>query len=217
MKKEARIQAENIFLRANGKITNREIAKVVKVNPLTIGRWRREEGWEEKLKGKPSTTSPEKQSTGAVRKKAARDRAHQLYLEAGGNITNKELARKVDVTAATISKWKEQDNWIGQIMSTVEPEPEPQQEPEELPEEDQVEEPSLPETAAPPHLDIGDLVSPEQILLINNKIDALLKREHLSADEVADLADAKTALMEAVEIYLGVVRDVREMKSQEEG
>jgi hypothetical protein len=33
MKKEARIQAEKIFLKARGKITNREIAQAVTVNP----------------------------------------------------------------------------------------------------------------------------------------------------------------------------------------
>ncbi|MGO9570327.1 MAG: hypothetical protein ACLP5H_22580 [Desulfomonilaceae bacterium] len=37
MKKEARIQAEKMFLRSGGKITNREIGKLVKVNPLTVG------------------------------------------------------------------------------------------------------------------------------------------------------------------------------------
>ncbi len=49
MKKEARAQAEKIFLKAGGKITNRDIANAVKVNALTIGRWKHEDKWGAKL------------------------------------------------------------------------------------------------------------------------------------------------------------------------
>lgn len=109
MKKEARIQAEKMFLKAGGKITNREIAEATKVNALTIGRWKRENDWEAKLKGEEEQP---KEMGGVVRKKAARDKAIKLYLDADGNITNKDLAKRVGVSPATISKWKQLDNWI---------------------------------------------------------------------------------------------------------
>lgn len=192
MKKEARIQGEKMFLKAGGKITNRDIAKAVKVNPLTVGRWRREDDWEMKLKEQEEAGTKQARA-GVVRKKGARDQAVALYLEAGGNITNKDLALKVGVSPATISKWKEMDRWIEQIkLQPVEPEEAPVEEPEE------------------PDLDMGELAAPEQIIQINRRIDQLLQREHLTASEIADLADAKCDLLEGLEIYLNIVRQVGE-------
>jgi uncharacterized protein YjcR len=195
MKKEARIQAEKMFIKAGGKITNRDIAKAVKVNALTVGRWKREENWEDKLKGLEQAPSP-KESGGVVRKKVARDKALKIYLEAGGNITNKDLADRVEVSPATISKWKQLDNWI-----------------EKLSPEEALEGPA--ETKEIKDLDIGELASPEQIIEINRRIDSLLKRDYLSASEIADLAEAKSDLLDAVEIYLAIVREVGEIESEE--
>jgi len=193
MKKEARIQAEKMFLNAGGNITNREIAKAVSVNPLTVGRWKRDEKWDQKLRDLKKTHVKEA-GGGVVRKKAARDEAFRNYMEAGGNITNKELATRVKVSPATISKWKEQDNWIEQI-------------------ELQPVEPFAEEAAAEaPELDLDDLAAPEQIIEINRKIGVLLSREHLSAEEIAFLSDAKSDLLEALEIYLGIVREVGTIK-----
>ncbi|MFH1115344.1 MAG: phage terminase small subunit-related protein [Pseudomonadota bacterium] len=199
MKKEARIQAERKFLKARGNITNREIAKAVTVNPLTVGRWKRDDQWEEKLKEIEDAGAQE--TAGAVvRKKDARDKAFRLYMEEGGNITNKDLAVEVGVSPATISKWKEVDGWIDHITEEVA---------EEL-EEDEEEEAEVPD------LDMGDLAAPEQIIQINKKIDLLLARPHLSAEEVAHIANAKSDLLEALEIYLGIVREVSQIRSEDD-
>ncbi|MEW6138606.1 MAG: phage terminase small subunit-related protein [Thermodesulfobacteriota bacterium] len=194
MKKEARIQAEKMFLNAAGNITNREIAKAVSVNPLTVGRWKRDEKWDQKLKELQKTQAKEIAGGGIVRKKAARDEAFRIYMEAGGNVTNKQLAAQVDVSPATISKWKEQDDWIEQIkIQPVEP---------------LLQEPAREE----PELDLGDLAAPEQIIALNQKMADLLTRDYLSAEEIAQLADAKCDLLEALEIYLGIVREVGTLK-----
>lgn len=196
MKKEARIQAEKMFIKAGGKITNREIAKAVKVNALTVGRWKRDENWEDKLKGVEQTVAP-KETGGVVRKKAASDKALKIYMEAAGNITNKDLAKRVGVSPATISKWKLVDNWIDKLT----------------PEEEVMEAPV--EVREARDLDIGELASPEQIIELNRRIDILLKRDYLSASEIADLAEAKSDLLDAVEIYLAIVREVGEIESEE--
>ncbi|MGO9572276.1 MAG: phage terminase small subunit-related protein, partial [Desulfomonilaceae bacterium] len=107
MKKEARIQAEKMFLRAEGGIANKEIAKALKVNPVTVGRWKRSDNWGSKLKA--GTQAAQKVGAREVRKKAAREKAVKLYMEVGGNVTNKELAKKVGVSPATISNWKRAD------------------------------------------------------------------------------------------------------------
>jgi uncharacterized protein YjcR len=193
MKKEARIQAQKLFLKAQGKITNREIANMVRVNALTVGRWKRDDDWAGKLKEKVEAKAA---SPGVVRKKAARDEALRLYLDAGGNVTNKELALAVDVSPATISKWKEADQWIDEIQA--QPEEEPAEEAEEFTESTD--------------LDMADLASPEQLVHLGKKIDALLAREHLSPAEVADLADAKRNLLEALKVYLAIVREVESFR-----
>lgn len=197
MKKEARIQAEKMFLKSGGKITNREIANQVKVNALTVGRWKRDDDWASKLKGMEEPSVKES-PVATVRKKAARDKAFKHYLEAGGNITNKDLARKVGVSPATISKWKEQDGWIKQIEAPM------------LEEELDTEM----ETWEQPDLDIGELASPEQIIEINRRVDDLLKRDYLTAGELADVAQAKCDLLEAVQIYLAIVREVGEISTE---
>jgi hypothetical protein len=215
MKKEARIQAEKMFLKVGGKITNREIATAVNVNALTVGRWKREDDWDSKLKTAEEVVAPEP-PVFTVRKKAARDKALGLYLEAGGNITNKDLARKVGVSPATISKWKEVDDWISQI--TEAPEPEVAGEEEEsvvtmvIPES--VEAQETPESGQT-EVNIGDLVWPEQIIEMNRKIDAMLKREYLTAGELAEVADAKVGLLHAVQTYLAIVKEVGEIQRVE--
>lgn len=189
MKKEARAQAEKLFIKAKGKATNREIAKAVGVNALTIGRWKRESDWEGKLKAAEPT--PAKSAEGAVRKKEARDKAEKLYMESRGAITNKELAIRVGVSPATVSKWKEQHGWAEQLETA--------------------EEEAAPEAAPEGELDVGELTSPEHIIQINSRIDSLLQRDYLTAGELADLAQAKSDLLQAVEIYLAIVREMGEM------
>ncbi len=192
MKKEARLQAQRMFVKADGRITNREIAKAVNVNALTIGRWKKDDNWEEKLS--PSAEGLGKGIHGIIRKKAARDQAFQEYLDKNGNITNKDLARLVGVSPATISKWKEVDSWIEKLQ------------------DDEGDTGAKNLAQAPHELDIGELVSPEQIIQINRLIDTFLDREYLSASEIADLAEAKSDLLEAVEIYLGIVREMGELQ-----
>ena len=196
MKKEARAQAERIFIKAGGKITNRDIAKAVEVNALTIGRWKHEDKWGAKLKGDESSPAATGAAPGTiVRKKAARDKALNIYIEAEGNITNKELAKRTGVSPATISKWKEQDKWDDQLTPAQEFDIKAA-----LGDEQQI--------------DIGELVSPEQIVEINKRIENLLARDYLTAGEIADLAAAKSDLLEAVLTYMDIVREIGEIETR---
>jgi uncharacterized protein YjcR len=195
MKKEAREKAAKIFFKSGGKVTNRQVAKEVGVNALTVGRWKREDKWAVALK-KMEQAAAKPKVGGVVRKKAARDRAFGIFLDAGGNVTNKELADKAGVSPATISKWKEQDGWVKQAAAAKEPEV------EELPQDEQ-------------ELDIGELVSPEQIVQINKRIESLLTRDYLTATEIADLAEAKSDLLEAVLTYMAIVREVGEIEGRD--
>ena len=182
MKRKEKSQAEKMYVKAKGKITLREIAKALKVHQLTVGRWKKEDKWADKLKSiKEVPAKVEARPEVAVRKKAARDKALQIYMTAGGNITNKDLAKRAGVSAHTISKWKEMDGWEKQLSkeATVERE-----------------------------MDIGELVHPDQIVQINRRIDGLLSREYLTASEIADLAVAKRNMIDAVLTYMDIVREV---------
>jgi uncharacterized protein YjcR len=196
MKKEARAQAEEMFLKSGGKITNRDIAKTVEVNPLTVGRWKREDNWGAKLRQAEQAPTKGRAVPGTIiRKKAARDKALQIYLEAEGNITNKELAKRVEVSPATISNWKEKDGWDDQLMlekaSEIRISPREEQE-----------------------IDIAEMVSPEQIVEINRRIENLLARDYLTSSEIADLATAKSDLLEAVLTYMDIVREIGEIETR---
>ena len=128
MKKEARLQAEKIYLNAKEKITNREIAKALNVNALTVGRWKREDDWDATIKAKEQAATKEK--AGLVRKKEAREKAIMLYMQAGGNITNKELAKKqfdylrmlnnaiVNGTVSVYS-FKDKDSFVDSIVNNL--------------------------------------------------------------------------------------------------
>lgn len=194
MKKEAREKAEKMYLKAGGKITNREIASAVSVNPLTIGRWKRDLKWDSKLK---ASVKAAKAVVPVIRKKAARDKAEKLYMDTGGNVTNRSLAQKVGVSPATISKWKELDGWSDKVSR--------------IPAAKGAR-PAAAAAAKTAGLDMNELASPGQIVQLNRRIDTLLQREHLTASEVADLAEAKSDLLEGVEIYLAIVRELRELR-----
>ncbi len=201
MKKEAREKALKMFLKAKGKITNKDIADAVKVNPLTVGRWKKENKWDQELKKqeRPATKRP----SGVVRKKAHRDKALKLFLDSGGNITNKELAQRVGVSPATIAKWKDLDNWSKQAKAAPPAEKKAPVTPAKAP---------VPEKKAPA-IDIRQLASPEHLIEINDRIKTLLDREHLTPAEVAGLARAKRDVIDAVELYVSIEVNLSQFES----
>ncbi len=197
MKKDQMERAEKMYLKARGKVTNKAIADAVGVNSLTVGRWKKKQGWDEKLE--EMLASPPKAATGQIRKREARDNALDYFIEMGGNITNKDLAMHVGVAAATISKWKQLDNWEAKLS-------------EEAP----VLQETYVESEIPPlDIDIDELAYPEQIIQINHKIDQLLTRDYLTSGEIAQIAEAKSNLLDAVDMYLGIMREFGQLEVAE--
>jgi hypothetical protein len=207
LKKDTREKAEELFLQADGKVTNVGIAKVLQVHPLTIGRWKRTDQWESKLEERRKVGTKALKARGP-RKKDALDKALKLFSDAGGNITNQEIAVQVGVSASSIANWKAAGGWNDLIQSK----------PGEIEErvvaaevtaellktEGLVVEPSR--DTEVPGIQLDELVAPGQIIQINRKMDEMLQRRHLTADEVADLARAKSLMLEAVMTYLAIVR-----------
>jgi uncharacterized protein YjcR len=191
MKKEAREQAERIFLKSQGKMSNVEIANKVGVNPLTVGRWKREDDWATKLTQK-AKEGKEKGELGPIRKKDAHDRALKMYLESEGKIANTQLASTVGVSATTIAKWKVNEGWAERptnVKATLSPAP-------QVTEAEQAEEIEI---------DLDALASPEHFSLLNQRIDDMLSQTYLSPTDLKTLAEAKEAVLGAVSAYLDVV------------
>jgi uncharacterized protein YjcR len=214
MKKEAREQARKMYLDSAGKKSNREIAEAVKVNPLTIGRWKAAENWAGMVK-KSKAPAKRVRAPRGVRKKEARDKALQLFQASGGAITNKKLAAQVKVSAATIAKWKAQDKWTAKVPKA--PKARKAAKVVKGVKRGKAAKPGKPGRAparARLKLDLGELASPEHMTQINRKLEALLQREHLTAAEVADLADAKSGLLAALETYLAIVREMGEIRGK---
>jgi transposase len=222
MKKEARTKAATLFLQSGGKATNKEIADKVGVNPLTVGRWKKQDNWAAKLeepKPKPKPKAPAakieqpkpkasavKRPT-AVRKKAKQEEALKLYLKAGGKITNNALATKIGVSPVTISNWKNAGGWSAQAKKT------PVSVPEAI---ESVEEKILlslfqeTQTVEEIEIDIEALTVPDHITVLNKRMDEMLAREYLSPEDLKTAAEAKEAFLKAVSAYIDVLEKVSE-------
>ena len=224
MKKEARTKAATLFLQSGGKALNKEIADKVGVNPLTVGRWKKQDNWSAKLEEPtPKSKAPaaklrqpkpkEKSKASAakgptvVRKEIKQEEAMKLYLKSGGQITNKALATKVGISAATISKWKEAGRWTAQVKKPAVTAPAAIAAVEEeillsaVPDAPAVEEIEI---------DVQALTVPDHITVLNKRMDEMLAREYLSPQDLKTAAEAKEALLKAVSAYLDVLERVSE-------
>ena len=201
MKKEAREQAQGIFLDAGGKISNVDIAKKLGVNPLTVGKWKKADGWTAKLTAKPEKKA-EKAAPRPARKKGAQDQALKLYLKSGGKITNAQIASKVGVSPSSIANWKRGERWAEKLTKPEAPLP-----PAPARVRKQAKPPDVPKTptAEEIEIDLDKLSSPDHIDRLNKKIDELLDRGYLSPGDLKTLAEAKEAVLCVVRTYIDII------------
>lgn len=206
MKKEARTEAQTLFLRSGGKASNTEIARNLGVHPLTVGRWKRQDIWIEKLEqSRPKPTK--KKETPVVRKKSKQEEALKHYTESGGLISNKALATRVGVSPATISSWKGTGNWKDQVETPSVSAPAPIE---------RVEETGLPypeeeiQTLEEIEIDLEALTYPDHITVLNRRLDELLAREYLCPMDLKTAAEVKEAVLRAVGAYMEVLEKASE-------
>ena len=208
MKRGTKERAERIFLDADGGITNVEIAKRLGVHPLTVGRWKRQEGWESNLR-RARSLDRARQGAPAVRKKAAHDQALRLFLKSGGRIESTELADKVGVRPITVRGWIKNEEWSGLLRK------EPQQRAKKS---EPIREASVFRTSGELvlveveieeveeiEIDLDELTHPDHIAYINKAIDDFLKQEHVTPVDLRTLAEAKEAVLRAIRAYVEVL------------
>ncbi len=112
-----------------------------------------------------------------MRKNEDRKIAEQTFLRDRGRITNKELAKRLDVHPATVARWKKLDEWDMKLVQSVGAE----------------------ETSGGEEVDFygADL---RHITLLNERIDTYLQKKELLPSEILELSEAKFHLMSCVEI-----------------
>lgn len=200
MKKEARQEAEEIFLDAQGKISNVEIAKKVGADPQTVGKWKKAGEWAAKLTKRLEQAEEKKRPRGA-RKAGEHDEAFKLYLASQGKMPNKELARRVGVSPASIANWKTSEHWADKLKKKEErlaPEPVSVQVPVKAAPVSEEE----PERTV---IDLDELTCPEHITKLNKKIDDILNQEYLSPKDLRTIAEAKEAVLGVVSAYMDLL------------
>jgi uncharacterized protein YjcR len=206
MQKEARHQAEQIFLDAKGKLSNVEIAKKVGAHPITVGKWKREDDWTGKL-SEAEKNAPKKQQVSSARKKKAHDEALRLYVESNGKVSNKALADRVGVSATTISNWKTAEGWNESREQQLEPKSTNIEE-EEAPK--RVSASAEVQAIDEIEIDVDALAYPDHISVLNKQIDEVLGRSALSPTDIKTVAEAKEAVLRVVRAYLEVMEMVSE-------
>jgi hypothetical protein len=113
-----------------------------------------------------------------MRKNDDRKQAEEAYLHDRGRITNKELAKKLQVHPATVARWKKLDEWDLKLLQSVSE----REEPGPTVEEDFY------------------AVDLRHIALLNDRIDLYLQKKELLPSEILELSEAKYHLMNCMSI-----------------
>jgi hypothetical protein len=174
------------------------------------------EGAATKAKPKPQA-SPKPADSATPRKRTrkspgiyqvARGEALKVYLETGGKISNEALGRQVGVSPASIASWKASDAWKQKLDMKPEPRISKIESAEVEAAVSAVQE--MLEEAI--EIDVDALTSPDHITLLNQQIDELLGRGHLSPTDLKTVAEAKEAVLRVVIAFL----EIAEMTTEEE-
>jgi uncharacterized protein YjcR len=198
VKKEAHDKALDMYLKAGGKITIKAIAEAVGATPLTVRSWQKKDNWEAKLKEVKAAPAvrQRKSREGGVLKKDIFSDAVKIFQESGGTISNVELSKKVKVSPQTIANWKKMPEWNQVAAVPVTPEP--------------VKEAAVPQALAGREVttvDIEAIIAPQDLVALNERLRSMLNREYLTTEDLEHLSNAKLTLLEAADVYLGMLED----------
>lgn len=197
-KKEAHAKALEIYIKSKGKTPLSAIAEAVGVSSFSVGRWHKMENWKEKIKGAPTSHKQNPVQAASVRNKDLFDQAVKLFNESGGKISNTALSKQIGVSPTSIANWKKMPQWSEGAAVAVIPEPSETPSPEIAP--------PIETAPAPQVVDLESITSPQDLIALNERLRAMLLRDFLTADELEHLSNAKLILLEAAEVYLGIVQ-----------
>lgn len=201
VKHEGHDKALDMYLKAGGNINIKAIAKAVGANPLTVGRWKKKDNWDAKLKeviAAPAVSEKKPRGARGIFKKDVFDKAVRIFSESGGTISNVQLGKESGVSTTTIAEWKNRPEWNEAVSVPVVSEPE---RPKSLPE------PSKPVVT---RINLGAVIAPQDLMALNERLRSMLQREYLTSADLEHLSNAKLSLLEAAGVYMGLLEDVGE-------
>jgi uncharacterized protein YjcR len=225
VKKEAHEKALAMYLKAGGKIKNVDLGKAVGVNPITIGQWIKKDNWKAKLEEVKAAPAPavkkRKPRESIILKKDAFHKAVRIFQESGSSISNAELGKKVKVSPQTIANWKKMPEWgqVAPVTARAVPIKEVQ-----IPQEVQISQeasrieaaPVAQETPKPemPKANVAAVIASQDLIALNERLRSMLDREYLTAADLEHLSNAKLSLLEAADVYLGIIQDAEDMMKE---
>jgi DNA-binding Lrp family transcriptional regulator len=112
-----------------------------------------------------------------MRKNEARKFAEKAFLEDRGRLTNKEIAQKLGIHPATVARWKKLDEWDLKLVQSLSRVNEGQDKVEDF-----------------------YAVDVRHLSLLNERIDAYLRKKELLPSEILELAEAKYHIMSCMEM-----------------
>lgn len=112
-----------------------------------------------------------------MRKNEARKIAERAFLDDRGRITNKEIAQKLGIHPATVARWKKLDEWDLKLVQSLSRSSEGQEKGEDF-----------------------YAVDMRHLNLLNERIDAYLRKKELLPSEILELAEAKYHIMSCMEM-----------------
>jgi hypothetical protein len=200
-KKEAHAQGLKMFIESGGKTPLKAIAEAVGVSFFSVRRWHKIENWKEKIKGPPAGEKRKHVEGVGIRKKDLFDQAVKIFNESGGKISNVELGKKLGISGTTIANWKKIPQWSEAVAVAVSLKTSEVAPPCEIA--------PAPEVAPPPEkaaMDLELITSLQDLVALNERLRGMLQRDFLSAEDIEHLSNAKLILLEAAEVYLGIVK-----------
>jgi uncharacterized protein YjcR len=213
-KKEAHAQALKMFIDSKGKTSLTAIAEAVRVSANSVARWHKTENWKAKIepvKAAPTGKRRKRVEGVVIRKRDLFDQAAKIFQESGGKISNVELGKKVKVSTVTIASWKKMPQWSQAAAVTVSPGPvEVVPPPQAAPPPEVVHPTEVAPPAPSAAVDIEAITCPQDLVALNQRLRLMLQRDFLTVAEIEHLANAKLTLLEAADVYLGIVKGTGE-------
>jgi hypothetical protein len=191
-KTEAQAEALRLFIESQGKTPLKAIADAIGVSYFSVRRWYKAQDWKERMEAAKEApiVKKRKRAEGVVTsKKDVVDKAERPA----------QVAPVHEEASVPVSP--EPSKEAPQVEVTVIPEPSEATPPAQI---DPVHDVAPITQSAT--VDIEAITSLQDLLTLNERLRSMLERNFLTAAEIEHLSNAKLTLLEAAEVYLGIVK-----------
>jgi hypothetical protein len=195
-KTEAQAEALKLFIESQGRTPLKAIADAVGVSYFSVRRWYKAQDWKERMEAVKEAPIVKK-----------RKRAEEVVTPKKDVVDKAERPPQVAPVpeAASVPVGPEPSEEAPQVDVTVIPEPTETTTPAQI--APTLEIAPITQSAT---VDIEAITSLQDLVTLNERLRSILDRNFLTAAEIEHLSNAKLTLLEAAEVYLGIVKSKRE-------